>query len=173
MPCRHAPTSTRVIRSNPKNFNACGHDLQWDAPTLSVLRDAGLDCSTLPHLADVGGLQASVSGLALDRWPELEGASIRLGVGDGAAACLGSGCVGTVWFCECTSPGKCRVTVGRYRADDKARPCRTYFSGIARLYGMGGWGYRYDIGWWMQRRTVLRCSVPLFCRTTPARTWNR
>lgn len=35
-----------------------------------------------------------MNGAALKRWPELNGASIRLGVGDGAAACLGSGCVG-------------------------------------------------------------------------------
>ncbi|CAN0490495.1 unnamed protein product, partial [Scytosiphon promiscuus] len=67
--------------------------IQWDAPTLSVLSDAGFDCSTLPRLADVGDLRAGVSGPALKRWPELDGASVRLGLGDGAAACLGSGCV--------------------------------------------------------------------------------
>lgn len=66
---------------------------QWDAPTLSVLADAGFDCSALPRLADIGGLRAGVSGSALRRWPELDGASVRLGLGDGAAACLGSGCV--------------------------------------------------------------------------------
>ncbi|CAM9451479.1 unnamed protein product, partial [Hapterophycus canaliculatus] len=66
--------------------------IQWDASTLSVLRDAGFDCSALPRLADIGDLRAGVSGVALKRWPELERASIRLGLGDGAAACLGSGC---------------------------------------------------------------------------------
>lgn len=82
-------------------FRACARTLdpsppriiQWDAPTLSVLSDAGFDCSALPRLADIGDLRAGVSGSALKRWPELEGASIRLGLGDGAAASLGSGCV--------------------------------------------------------------------------------
>lgn len=64
---------------------------QWDAPTLSVLEEAGLDTSALPRLTDVGGLRASAHGQALKRWPELDGVSVRLGVGDGAAACLGSG----------------------------------------------------------------------------------
>lgn len=66
---------------------------QWDAPTLAVLAEAGFDCSALPRLADVGGLRAGASGPALKRWPELDGASVRLGLGDGAAACLGSGWV--------------------------------------------------------------------------------
>eukprot|EP00752_Nemacystus_decipiens_P010274 g9156.t1 len=66
--------------------------LEWDAPTLAVLAEAGFDCSALPPLADVEGLRAGASGAALKRWPELDGASIRLGLGDGAAACLGSGC---------------------------------------------------------------------------------
>eukprot|EP00903_Cladosiphon_okamuranus_P014974 g13859.t1 len=66
--------------------------LEWDAPTLAVLAEAGFDRSALPRLADVGGLRATASGPALKRWPELDGASIRLGLGDGAAACLGSGC---------------------------------------------------------------------------------
>jgi len=75
-------------------------NIQWDAPTLSVLSDAGFDCSALPRLADVGGLRAGASGLAVKRWPELDGASIRLGLGDGAAACLGSGWVPYV-RCSC------------------------------------------------------------------------
>ncbi|CAM9562905.1 unnamed protein product [Ectocarpus sp. 4 AP-2014] len=66
--------------------------LEWDTPTLSVLREAGFDCSALPRLADIGDLRAGASGATLKRWPELDGASIRLGLGDGAAACLGSGC---------------------------------------------------------------------------------
>lgn len=58
---------------------------------LSVLQDAGFDIGTLPSLADIEGLHATPTGWALRRWPELDGAAVRLGVGDGAAACLGSG----------------------------------------------------------------------------------
>ncbi|CAN0577981.1 unnamed protein product, partial [Ectocarpus sp. 12 AP-2014] len=43
------------------------------------------------------------SGSTLKRWPELDGASIRLGIGDGAAACLGSGC---------PTPAAARVAAG-------------------------------------------------------------
>ncbi|CAM9534609.1 unnamed protein product, partial [Ectocarpus sp. 12 AP-2014] len=87
------------LRSAPVSYSEASwtgmldlRKLEWDTPTLSVLREAGFDCSALPRLADIGDLQAGASGSTLKRWPELDGASIRLGLGDGAAACLGSGC---------------------------------------------------------------------------------
>ncbi|CAM9098022.1 unnamed protein product [Ectocarpus fasciculatus] len=87
------------LRSSPVSYSEASwmgmldlRKLEWDTPTLSVLSEAGFDCSALPRLADIGDLRAGASGSALKRWPELDGASIRLGLGDGAAACLGSGC---------------------------------------------------------------------------------
>lgn len=99
MPCRsrYCRRHVRVIPSvnvQPSGSPPLSYPgTQWDGPTLSVLREAGFDSSTLPPLSDIEGLRARVCGAALKRWPELHGASVRLGVGDGAAACLGSGYV--------------------------------------------------------------------------------
>ncbi|CAN0153614.1 unnamed protein product [Discosporangium mesarthrocarpum] len=67
--------------------------LEWDPPTVSLLEASGFDPTTLPQLADIDGLRtARVCGSALERWPELADARLFLGIGDGAAASVGSGC---------------------------------------------------------------------------------
>jgi gluconokinase len=64
--------------------------LRWDAPLLRVL---GTDEDALPALADYDTAQRGLARPYARRWSALKDVPFFLGVGDGAAANVGSGCV--------------------------------------------------------------------------------
>lgn len=78
------------------------HNLDWDDDMLSVI---GVDASTMAPVVDYDGLPHDLR-LAPDmlrRWPIMASARIFLGLGDGAAANIGS---------KCTGGGRIAVTIG-------------------------------------------------------------
>ncbi len=74
--------------------------LRWDAQLLRLLR---IDEGALPPLAEYRDAQRGLSSRYAKRWPALRDVPFFLGVGDGAAANVGSGCV---------SPRRMALTVG-------------------------------------------------------------
>ena len=67
------------------------HTLDWDADLLSVI---GVDTAMLAPVVDYDGLPRDLrlSAPMLERWPALAAARLFLGLGDGAAANVGSKC---------------------------------------------------------------------------------
>jgi gluconokinase len=79
------------------DFRTC----RWDDKMIQFI---GLDESTLPRLRDVDEpTLRGLSGKYKDMWPEAADSPIFPAVGDGAAACLGSGCY---------NPSRISITVG-------------------------------------------------------------
>jgi gluconokinase len=66
------------------------HRLLWDA---ELLRHLGVDASALPPLAEYDAAGVGLAPRLARRWRALRGVPFFLGVGDGAAANVGSGCV--------------------------------------------------------------------------------
>lgn len=123
----HAPISTSeaswtgllsVINSN------------WDE---DVVQACGIPLHHLPRLVDV---DQYVTGRLSDeykhRWPELQTARVHYGLGDGAAANLGS---------QCDQPGRVAVTIGTSAAARVILPTSTA-SCLAIPKGL--WCYRVD-----------------------------
>jgi gluconokinase len=76
------------------------HRLRWDVDLLRLLN---VDEGSLPPLADSSEAQQGLARRYAKRWPALREVPFFLGVGDGAAANVGSGCV---------SPRRMALTVG-------------------------------------------------------------
>jgi gluconokinase len=89
------------------------HHLCWDA---ELLRHLGLDEGRLGPLADHAAARHGLSPRFARRWRALRASAFFLGVGDGAAANVGSGCV---------SPRRTALTVGTSGALRILLPGRT------------------------------------------------
>ncbi|HMP40321.1 MAG TPA: gluconokinase [Roseiflexaceae bacterium] len=105
--------------------------LIWDTPLLDALR---LDASRLSPLVDIDAPQQGLTGTAAVRWPALRDIPWFPAIGDGAAANIGSGCIG---------PDRVAITVGTTGALRVVRPH------VARV-PHGLWCYRVD-----RRRALL------------------
>ncbi|HMO60083.1 MAG TPA: FGGY family carbohydrate kinase, partial [Roseiflexaceae bacterium] len=84
--------------------------LIWDTPLLDALR---LDASRLSPLVDIDAPQQGLTGTAAARWPALRDIPWFPAIGDGAAANIGSGCIG---------PDRVAITVGTTGALRVVRP---------------------------------------------------
>lgn len=127
------------------NFSSCS----WDSEVLEMLDscdcikaccgDAGI-AGVLPELVDFDEVEwVKVSKMKSDgttpnkywsMWPELRSSTMHLGVGDGAAANLGS---------KCNGMDRIAVTIGTSAA---ARICIPYSSTFILPFGL--WCYRVD-----------------------------
>jgi gluconokinase len=101
-------------------------ELDWDAQLLSEL---SLSSSQLSTLVDVDHAWSGLSRPFAQRWPALKDASWFAAMGDGAAANLGSGCVG---------PQRVAITVGTSSA------IRMVMPGVVEHIPSGLWCYRVD-----------------------------
>lgn len=116
--------------------------LQWDT---ALLERVGVGANTLPELADYSEHRTGLCKAYASRWPELVQARIHLGIGDGAAANVGSGCD--------SGSSRIAVTIGTSAA---ARVILEHEGGAVPLSSNGQsmvppglWCYRVD------RRRVL------------------
>lgn len=76
------------------------HQMQWDEELLDCLE---VSPERLPLLADYTDAPRGLASSFAQRWPPLRDAPFFLAVGDGAAANVGSGCLG---------PGRAALTIG-------------------------------------------------------------
>jgi gluconokinase len=76
------------------------HTMQWDEELLDCLE---VSQEQLPALADYTEAQKGLTSSFAERWPSLRSTPFFLAVGDGAAANVGSGCLG---------PGRVALTIG-------------------------------------------------------------
>jgi gluconokinase len=76
------------------------HTMQWDEELLDYLK---VSPEQLPLLSDYTDAQRGLAPSFAERWPALRDAPFFLAVGDGAAANVGSGCLG---------PGRAALTIG-------------------------------------------------------------
>jgi gluconokinase len=67
------------------------NQLEWDDGWLTLL---GLDKAVFPILSDYNAVQAGLNPIYARRWSALKDTPFCLAVGDGAAANIGSGCIG-------------------------------------------------------------------------------
>jgi gluconokinase len=106
------------------------HALDWDADLLSVV---GVDATTLAPVVDYDGLprELRLSPAMLQRWPAMASARLFLGIGDGAAANVGS---------KCTGSGRVAVTIGTSAALRAVVPRRAVGASVPP----GLWCYTLD-----------------------------
>jgi gluconokinase len=100
------------------------HTMQWDEELLGCLE---VSPEQFPSLADYTNAQSGLASSFAERWPALRDAPFFLAVGDGAAANLGSGCLG---------PGRVALTIGTSGA------MRVLLSEKAPAVPPGLWAYR-------------------------------
>ena len=126
LPCRPAPPCPSCPPLEFKQMLCVGRAVGHSHP--AHLQARGL---RLLHPASATGCRGTASERQRPRAEAMNGARGRVDpvirAGGSAAACLGSGCMGIARFCERSAPGKCRVTLGRYRADDNTGRHRTCY----------------------------------------------
>ncbi len=101
------------------------HTLRWDTPLLDALRLAN---DRLAPLADAAAAHIGLTPAYAARWPTLRTARWYPAIGDGAAANIGSGCVGA---------GRLALTIGTTAA------IRSILPAVPRVPA-GLWCYRVD-----------------------------
>ena len=100
------------------------HKMRWDEGLLGYLE---VSPDQLPWLADYTDAQRGLASSFAQRWPPLRDVPFFLAVGDGAAANVGSGCLG---------PGRVALTIGTSGA------MRVLLSEKAPAVPPGLWAYR-------------------------------
>ena len=107
-------------------------ELDWDTELLDSI---GLSTDRLPSISSVDDVQTGLTGDYARRWDSLRETRFALGVGDGAAVNIGTGCVG---------PDRVAITVGTTAAMRllAEHPSGTPLPHVPR----GLWGYPLEQG---------------------------